>query len=382
MKRPAIITIGIVCILAVFGIWVYLLLFGTPEESNEVFTNLGFDIANREPAIVTELPTEPVYTVDTVSSGLNQITTKPVAGYVATTISSSSVVLFAEQGTGHVYEINLDTGAETLRSRTTVPRTQEAYFSDDGSTVALVSIDGYIRDTYVGVIATTTQSINTATLPPNARNISFATNNAVQYTWVDNDQLRGYEQNITDNTVRELFTAPFQSAMVIWDDTQNYLYNNPADDLLGYIYPIDGGTYQPSIARGYGLVATKLGQYIAYSAQNEIGTVAELLDTESKEVYQSPVIIIPEKCAYDDVSNTLFCAAPAGNSLHINDWYAGTITSGDYLWLIQATNQAASIEVNLSEVSGRTIDVTNLSTTQDNIFFTNKIDNTLWQYNP
>ena len=51
MNRALVITVGIVIIIIVLGVWVYLMLFGTPEKTGDVFTNLGFEISQQDTTI-------------------------------------------------------------------------------------------------------------------------------------------------------------------------------------------------------------------------------------------------------------------------------------------------------------------------------------------
>ena len=47
MKKSLIIIIGSLVILLVTGIWVYLLLFDTPESREKIFANLGINTPNQ-----------------------------------------------------------------------------------------------------------------------------------------------------------------------------------------------------------------------------------------------------------------------------------------------------------------------------------------------
>ena len=110
MKNPLLITIGLVLIVLVLGVWLYLLFFGTPDTADEVFSDLGFDIASQPVNVVApEIPAASDTFVDTAGEKLRQITTRPVAGFVSFFSSSTDLVRYAERGTGHIYELNIST---------------------------------------------------------------------------------------------------------------------------------------------------------------------------------------------------------------------------------------------------------------------------------
>lgn len=385
MQRPLIITIGIVVILLVLGAWVYLLFFGAPGDVKEVPTNLGFDITPRE-AVIIEPPTEEGYTVDT-SSGLQQLTTRPVAGYtsITATTSSTTIVRYVEQGTGHIYDIDLETGAEVLVSRTTIPRVREAVFSPDGTTVALTSITGYNRDTFVGNINTAEELLEGENIVPNADNIALLEKDIVSYTSQDKSGLFGYSYNLESGDLTQKFYTPFKAVTVIWNKNSTYLYNRPATDLLGYLYKITAGSYETTNIAGYGLVAKGNGNLVGYSKYNNDINVSMIADQNTGQTYPIPTLFIPEKCDFSKKSDNIrmWCAAPLENKdFNLNKWYQGKLTSKDYLWKIQAEANTAILISDLEKDSGRQIDVTGLLVSDNDtvILFTNKIDNTLWKF--
>jgi len=98
-----------------------------------------------------------------------------------------------------------------------------------------------------------------------------------------------------------------------------------------------------------------------------------------------PLIALKEKCVFDTQNtNYIWCAAPTEQTdpSFVEDWYKGTVTSQDNLWLINILAQTAQLYANPNSLVGRTIDVTSIDTNAvgDTLTFTNKIDHTLWLY--
>ena len=72
MNKPLIFTIAITVVLLIAGIWVYLMLFGSPQNTGEVFTNLGFQ-PNNQP-VVAQPPLIPAVRVSMPWSTPPQLT--------------------------------------------------------------------------------------------------------------------------------------------------------------------------------------------------------------------------------------------------------------------------------------------------------------------
>lgn len=388
MKKTLLITIGILLILFVLGIWVYLMLFGTPESTQEVFTDLGFDVT---PQPVTIVPPEPDPTptgvVDTTGEPLRQLTTRPVAGFVSFTRAETNIVRYVEQGTGHVYELNLETGAEERITATTIPRVTEAVFSDDGTYVALTSHTDVVRDVFVGTIKVSTDGgvIDGQNLPPDADEIDLD-DDLVYYTTTDSTGTTGYRINLTTNEQQEWFTVPFRSIRVIWPYSQIFFYNRTTASLEGSIYEISGNGFRSLTNPAFGTVALVNPRHILQTYSDGTQLLTTAINRENEAVQTDlGVVAIPEKCTFDTVTEDIvLCASPITTlrAQYIEDWYKGTITSADNIWEIDLTNGEAALLIDPTATAGRAIDIQNMQSDPltNNLFFINKIDNTLWTY--
>jgi len=386
MNRPLIITIGIVVVLLVLGLWVYLLLFGAPKSSGEVFSNLGFTIAQQEVTITppANIPL-PTTTVDTTGEALRQLTTRPVAGFTLLNTASSSVVRYIERGTGHMYEIDLSTGKEIALSRTTVPKTAEAVFNATGATVALTSHDQYQTNVFVGTLG---EAINLEgiQLQPGAKNIAFASDEDVLYTVTTNGTTQGYRHNIETLSQTELFAFNYTNIDMGWggDLAQIYLATKPAYNLEGYIYTTEGGILTPAAPSAYGLSALYSNDELITTFTRG-GTYTSVVQTKEGQQRQLPILALKEKCVFDTfTTNFIWCAAPlsTSNPQFVENWYKGITTSVDHLWLVDTQGGEAQLYANFEDLSGRTIDVSSISinNTGTALSFTNKLDHTLWLY--
>jgi len=387
MNRALIITIGIVVIIFTLGVWLYLMLFGAPEKTGEVFTNLGFEISNQDVTIQREEFTEEGGTfVDTNSEALRQITTRPVAGFTFTTnTQGDETVRYVERGTGHVYEINLTSGEETPLSRTTVPQVGSAVFSPEGSTVALTSYTNYQTNVFVGTLGSDVNLIGIP-LQPGATNISFESENEVLYSVTTDGATKGYTHNIDTLEQAELFSFNYTNLDVIWRNGSDdiYLATKPAHKLRGFIYKTENNILTPVTESLYGLSAFVTNSHIVTTWFTGDTYVSEAI-TEEEDIISIPTLALKEKCTADTFSSTiLWCAAPlsASSRTFVEDWYKGIALSEDYIWQIDLSTQSSKLHADPEELVGRTIDVKDIAINNqgDTLSFINKIDQTLWVY--
>jgi len=98
-----------------------------------------------------------------------------------------------------------------------------------------------------------------------------------------------------------------------------------------------------------------------------------------------PILALKDKCVFDSFTDEyLWCAAPntSEEATFVEDWYKGTLTSEDNLWLIELAAGEARLYADFKNLSGRTIDVSEITINETGtaITFTNKTDHTLWLY--
>ncbi len=387
MNRPLLITIGIVIILLVLGVWVYLMLFGTPDNTDEIFTNLGFNIASQVTTVTPPpIDTQPLENlVDTQSSDkLRQLTMRSVAGFTfAVNSNNEQTIRYIERGTGHMYEINLATGVEEIISRTTFPKTATAVFSHDADTVSLTSHQGYITNVFVGTL-TRDQSLTGIQLEPNAKNIAFADTGEILYTVSQENTTIGYKHNLSTETRVEKFSFNFINLDVGWggDLDDVYLATKPAHNLEGFIYTTNNNILTPAMPSFYGLSAFYSNEYIIATYVHNQTSISVAIDDDG-QITTLPIIALKEKCVFDAYSNHyLWCAAPIEfvDDKFVENWYKGTETSEDFLWLVDIQDGSAKLYADMKEISGRTIDIKEIQINNvgDTISFINKLDQTLW----
>lgn len=383
MKKNIFITFGILTTLIVLGVWAYLFTFGAPKDGADIFANFG--LGNEEGVSPVIVDTTTVDVSGTTQEGapqaLKQLTLRPVAGAVFT--MNGSTVHYVEQGTGHIYSINLVSGAESLISGTTLPGTREAIFSKDGAQVAISIFDGTELKTLVGSAGeSTTQSFTGVSLPQGAQDIFFDTaTNTLMYTLEGESGVSGYSYNTKKETGIQLFSIPLRDVTVLWGGESIHVYTTPTASQTGYLYKISKNELTYVAEGGPGLMGFIFNNTPITTVSGEEGVISSAI-ASGKET-PLPVAIIPEKCVGDETF--LYCAVPRdfGNMETFPDnWYKGVTSYSDTLWEIDTADGVATVLSNFELESGRQIDVSKIGISEDNtrLYFINKNDNTLWMF--
>lgn len=391
MKRPLIITIGIVIIFLVLGLWIYLIVFGTPQKPQEVFSNLGFIPASEPSTVhdgdVVNSPTQIASTTQVALSGkqLQQLTTRAVAGFAFVQGTSTNTVRYVEKGTGHVFEIDLATGVEKQISLTTIPGTAEAVFSPQADAITFTSYTDDISNTSVGILMASSSQMQLQQLPTNAANIAFKNDNTLYFTVDNGTKTIGYSFDIENAQLSTLFSYPLTNMRAVWGNglSHMYLITKPASTLEGYAYAVTKNSLDPVSDQGYGLSALMNNSYIVETFVQNKNYVSYALNNGLS--IKQALVMLPEKCVFGSATGAIiWCAAPFGNSddSFVENWYKGTITSKDYLWYTDVTSKTSLLIGDLAKLSGRIIDVNGITINQAHtqLLLRDKLDGSLWLF--
>ena len=384
MNRTLIVTTGILFILLMLVMWGYLFMYGAPKQTREVFSNLGI------------IPTSDTQTTRTVEAlaplqknesrlslgagPLEQITTRAVAGFTFLA-DEPNTIIYAERGTGHIYEINLTSSLERQISVTTLPQTVNAIFSPNASYVALTVHEGYNKKTTVGTLQKGSDSMSFTDLPYNADNIAFTQDSKIHYTRREAHKTLGYLFDMTSKKETLLFSAPQNDATVNWTDSKAFIAPKPTRFFEGALYEIASGKLIPKTTMLLGLRAFVVGENILYSYIQDKQYVGEAI--VGGKIIKQAIVLIANKCTSDTTVGNLWCAAPLTTpSTYLESWYKGEIISEDYLWHVNLISGEATVAGDFPKLAQQTLDVSVLTASHDtsSLLFINKTDQTLWIY--
>lgn len=403
-NKTLLVSIGIGVAFFFAAIWAYLLLFGTPKAVDEVFVDLGVGgneyngegtVREFDPDAVVDPATNNGTQVN-VSGGLEQLTLRPVAGYVHLVEGAQNVVRYAERGTGHIYEINLNTGQERKLSNTTLTKVIDADFSPLGTQVALSIQSGFTKNVSLLNLATTSGAgspSNLVNLPAGSDHLHFLSEESLEYGRVVDGKTVGYRRNLVSSSELKLWEIPLTDIIVHWRADATYVVNRSAPYLEGNVYQINSsGNLERLHEPLFTYTAT-----VSYDSSNFLETYynlenRQLLTRNYNQVSEGtvglPILGLPEKCDFDPTEpNLVWCGSPFLDEInrdreYLRDWYSGTVTSDDMLWVSDITDQSSTLAVNLFSEAGFVIDVIDLSVSEDgdSVFFVNKLNDALWRY--
>jgi flagellar basal body-associated protein FliL len=393
MKRPIFIIIGVLLVFILLGIWVYILIFGAPKNSADIFANLNFGDTT-DVSVPTEEPIEetPVVTSNEQKK-LRQLTTKPVIGYqeIKTSASSSPEVLYIEAGTGNIFSINLVSGEEKKVSVTTTPLSTAGAITPNGKFVLLQSGSGLSSEFTIGEFSSTSDKLEISILDEQIIDFKSTDENTFLYAVKTDNSVVAKEYNPVKAISKTLFTIPFREVSIDWGDKASdthYVYPKTSNRLEGFLYQTNGSKVKRLPIDGYGLSANGSSDFILYSKQVNDKYETYVYETEKSLSTRTSGGIIPEKCASLHQETT---KAICGKKLTPYDettpdsWYQGTADYVDNIYEIDIDTNPISttfLSDTMKEVS-RELDMIRpaINMLDTNFYFINKNDGTLWVYN-
>ena len=391
MKKTALIVGGIIFIAVLLAAWLYLLFFGTPEQMEDVFSDLSFgrnggEAVAPDPTDDTDdTPPPPINSEIASTNQLRQITTDPVAGFqiLATPQGTSSPqIMYVEAGTGHIYRYDTDSGDRERISNRTIPQTNHALITSQGRYV-VTEAEGTTR--IFSTHGTNTEVLLNTQDP--LRNLAVVNDRYLLYTLEQNQAVTGIALDMSNNTTQTLFTFPATAIQVSWGQSisaPHIVYTLPTDTVRSHAYVVDQNSRQRLPITGYGLNLFHTQDQVFYSRNNDPARPGErsgfVHDLTTNTTSRLPLPVLREKCTIDRPQDSLWCGHDFDQSYSLSNWYKGVTQLNDSFWRIDASRSSATFVRNIQETAGRAVDISSITHMTDTFVFTNKINRTLWLY--
>lgn len=359
------------------------------------------DVATTNPQNTNE-PSATVPNVPTVPQDLRQIYSFPVAGAEAFIISSSTVVRFLEKSTGNMFEAQTALDTVDRISNTTIPKIAEAIFIQKNSVLfRYLKDDSDLIETVFGTLSTTTNATSTTTtlgeiqstyLTPNIKEIAMSPKkDQIFYTVQSGSGSIGTISNPDGTKKVQLFDSPIREWNISWPKTNTVTITTKASaSVPGYLYFVNTTTGKMERILGNVLGLTTLTNSTAsstiYNQNDSVGnTHLSLFDIKTKTSTKLNTITFTEKCVWSKKNvGLLYCAVPENipGGSYPDAWYKGLTSFSDSLWKIDTATGQTDLLVNIKEVSGKDLDIINMSLSEkeDFLVFSNKTDLSLWGF--
>jgi hypothetical protein len=442
-KKTALTILVVVIIIAILIVGFFLFFKKQTEQENSIVDaarNFFGGFFPESPTTNNNLPQETNNQngdiVNTIIPKLRQLSNFPVAGGVmfereATTTSlivqeenststnsvekiTELVYRFVERATGHVYETTSRDLSQKRITNTTIPKTYQTFFSNDGENLAMIYLDPQQAiEIFLGKINYPENETSTTTNIYGSETENFAN---ITGTFLPIDSF-GFTKSQTSDDFAFLHSTDSSGGGYIVNlytgNLKTPLLNKNVYNLNTSEWKIQilqNGTLslntKPSVvSEGFvyflnpndGLLKKRLGNTIAMSSlvspdgekifysYNDAGTTKTVLYDLNKNIYTSLNIstIVGDKCVWETKESVfVYCAIPTNliRGDFPDAWYQGKYNFNDSLVKINTEDFSIQTLMQTNSETETNLDIINLqiSPSEDYLMFMNKNDLILW----
>lgn len=327
---------------------------------------------------------------------------KPAADGATTTKKVITVpslrIRYVERASGHIYEYNPDTKETKKLTNTTIPKTEESFFVDDGKRVIMryLGDDNQTIESYLGVLplGNVTDKLTGGFLPENILSITRSPDTKeVFYITKTSTGSVGNILNIVDLKERRVFESPFSEWLTYWGADGITLHTKASSKYPGYAYLLKtNGGYTKIAGSIPGLTASETSTnslVVLGSNSSSASGLLSIYNTKTKTAVQVPnLTTFTEKCVWASEGAFLFCAAPRTPELAPNlldTWYKGATFTADDFYFINTIDGNAEFFADISELmkTKTELDVVQMQISQSGeyLVFIDKKTGTPWVLN-
>jgi hypothetical protein len=311
-------------------------------------------------------------------------------------VGTKTTIRYMERATGHIYETSTSSLAKARISNTTEPKIYEAYFTDKGDNLILRGLVGssdIISTRYASlVLASTTDTeetkiLTTKDLPIQISQVAISPSKTQLFSIMESG-VRGLLSKIDGGSAVGIFDTPYREWIPSWPEEKNLVLTTRASAFapgFAYILNTQSKAMTRILGNIYGLTTLTSSDLlrVIYTTSERGTFTLNYLDRRDSTITELSFKTLPEKCIWSKKEkNILYCAVPENIafSTYPDVWYQGLINFSDSIWKIDMETGESRLIMNIQDESGEVIDATNLymSSTDDYLVFTNKIDLTLW----
>lgn len=319
---------------------------------------------------------------------LREVSSEPtVGGYVYLDEEDAVMIRYIDRATGHVFEANTDNLSSVRISNTTIPEIQHVLFIDENTfIIQYLNENEAVENFYIELEpGAEEQSIQGDFLRGWARG-SVDTKNGTVFTVEEVPGGSAVRIADADGTgERLLLQSPVRSWVPLQSESSLYVHEAPSSGALGSLFEIVSGELRTVVRGVEGMVAvvSPSGRYALISGGERNNLTLTLFDLNTGERHGGIFETIATKCVF--VSETpvqVICGAPneVPSAEYPNDWLLGRVQFDDDVWLIEPTNNVATLIAVPRDDVGRAIDVWKpmVDPTGTYLSFINKRDLSFW----
>ena len=330
-----------------------------------------------------------------------KISQKPMSGAVITTTKDDErgySIRYMDKATGHIYETWTKSMGQERISNTTIPKVYETLWNKSGDSFIVRYLDEgteNIISFYAKLIKkdddtdikTNIYSLDGSFLQKNISNISVSDGGKNLFYVLnkkDSSSLIKSDFGTTGNV--ELLNSPLKEWLVEWFGSGYLLKTKPTYKTGGFIYQLNNGGNMTKLLgniNGLTTLGRNDGTALLYSESTDNSFNLFSFKTADRKIIKINKKTLPEKCVWSKKSKTIiYCVVPnfIPSSQYPDDWYQGSVSFDDTVWIIDTEINLGSIIVDPNTYSEPSVDGINLILSEDEnyLIFTNKKDYSLW----
>lgn len=336
--------------------------------------------------ITREITVDGTSTISQKGTTTLKVVSKPVKKTV-------EYIMFVDRITGNVYGYNKEGGAPFQITNTTVAGVHDAYIVNNGTVVFLRYADqktGGIKTLTAGIPffvegADPHALVNLRSLQDNIS--SFAVSDtAAAYSYIVPTSYGSSIYTVSAKNVTTSVNSPLREWSLVYSGEIAYITNKASAYLEGSTFSLPNKNYILGGKTGLISLPNKTGDLVLGSMWSTSGLTTLLFSKKTGSTQTVTMQTIASKCTWLDSVKALCgvpTSIPSGDEGLPDDWYQGSVSLSDDLYMLDSGTGIVSGLYNLANDPGAPFDLTNLHTnTRGTLLgFINKQGGGLWMIN-
>ncbi len=409
MSRKNIIIIILVSVALIIGGLLFFYLFSgktttAPPVTTSTTSPFGTASGNKPPP-TTGTQTTPTGEIPAETKNLSelvQLYRSPTSGSVFfLNGSGQNIIRFTDRAVGHTYEYETEslTGSPKRITNTTVPKIQEAVWSNTGDNLVLRYLENNtdnISSFSAKILLDQTilnvpQELTGSFLSLNTKQLAINPKGDKVFSIVDKSDKSGtygYTTNLDGSSKKTIFDSPISYWNISWPKDNIVTFTTKPsymDAGLLYFFNTQNYAFDRILGNITGLstVTNKDASLVAYSSSINGSFSLDVYSAINKISSGLNITTLADKCVWGNSnSKVLYCAIPqtvlTGNYPDV--WYQGLVSFSDNIWKINTETGAMEEIYKIGSNKSVTIDAFDLKISLDDQYlsFSNKSDLSLW----
>ncbi|HWO07725.1 MAG TPA: hypothetical protein VNM40_04070 [Candidatus Paceibacterota bacterium] len=323
-----------------------------------------------------------------------KVSTSPIAGFGF--IGASTTLRYVERATGHIYDVNVETGAATRVTNELIPKVYEAHIVGTTTVVLRLLDDTGMPTTLIGVLGTTTDDgftrFTTSNLGTTIRTVApSSVRPEIMMLAEGADNVTHLIRARADGTApQQVLTLGVGGFALEWlSDGKLFLVELPASGIPGHAYEVVQDALNPILRGVPGLMVTPrpASGALLYSSDDGARVRLFVRPAAGSSITEITLGTIAKKCVWAPASTgtstptlTIYCAAPqeAVGANFLDRWLRGVLHTADAWFRIDAS--AGAVERFFTPETTVALDVERpaMDSAGEYIAFMNARDKSLW----